>query len=664
MHAGESTSGRAIYGGSGAPSDQRGFCAKYERDGASPEVLARSSLEEGRIITARGEMSLYSRDQSEIPWLLKQVMFRSSPDAVAQPRSSDEVASVLKRASELGIPVVPRGSGSSPFGGSVPVVGGIVVDISRMDRVLGLDEATGVVTVQAGIRWADVDRYLERHGLALRTCPSSRFSTVGGWVATGGYGLNSLSGGHLSESVHSLELATADGKVMWLGREDPHFPQVFGSEGQLGVVTAVKLATRSRPANPRPHLIMFSDIGSALSFAKGLLGSEVRPTHMFLENSARILTSNRLLHRNLFKNADAVLLNIEDPESERLFQSFVKAQGVQEEQEYLARYLWNERYFPMKIHGLGPGMLGTELLVPVDRLQDITWRAGVLSSALAIEPFFEIHFLKGGDALLLCFFLTDKTDMGSYTLDALKSMLLTRALLDAGGRLYSVGIWNNPFHGEGGDFRSGRMRATKSSLDPKGVMNPGKYFSLSGRLGGLGALAFSPKLMNPLLKALLVLAPLTGRALGLASTVLRGLSGESEGSRLLKAADECAMCGACVSVCPAYLILGDERVTARGKLLTAKAVVGGERISKEHAHRTFLCMRCKACEQVCQSKLDLLPAYEELEARLEKMYGRDPAEIEQFVKFAESSPEYDEMVERGLVLGAPRHGMGGGRSDV
>jgi len=663
MHADDSAPGRAIYGGAGAPSGQAGFSAKYEEDGTSSPAL-KSSLEQGRIITARGEVALYSRDQSEIPWLLKQVMFRSSPDAVVQPRSADDVARVLRRAFEIGVPIVPRGSGSSPFGGSVPVVGGIVVDMSRMDRVIGLDEATGVVTVQAGARWADVDHYLEKHGSALRTCPSSRFSTVGGWVATGGYGLNSLSGGHLSESVRSLELATPDGNVIWLGREEPHFSEVFGSEGQLGVVTAVKLETMKRPEKQRPHLMMFGDLGSALSFSKALLESDVRPTHMFLENSARVLTTNKLLHRNLLKNADAVLVNIEGPESERAFQSFLKAQGLLEEQEYLARYLWNERYFPMKIHGLGPGMLGTELLVPIDRLQDVTWRAGALGSVLAVEPFFEIHFLKGGDALLLCFFLTDKTDMGSYTIDALKSMLLTKALLDAGGKLYSVGIWNNPFSDDREDQRRRRVRETKNLLDPKGVMNPGKYFSLSGRFGGLGAMVFSPRLMNPILKALLVLAPLTGRALGFASGVLGRLSGADEGSRLLEAADECAMCGACVSVCPAYLVLGDERVTARGKLLTARALAGGEHVSKEHAHRTFLCMRCTACEQVCQSKLELVAAYDELEAQLEAVHGRDAAEIERFVKFVESSPEYDEMVERGLVVGAPRHGMGGGRTDV
>jgi Fe-S oxidoreductase len=121
------------------------------------------------------------------------------------------------------------------------------------------------------------------------------------------------------------------------------------------------------------------------------------------------------------------------------------------------------------------------------------------------------------------------------------------------------------------------------------------------------------------------------------------------------------MCGACVIVCPAYALTKDERVTARGKLLLAKAMVEGREITREHAHRAFLCMRCKACEQVCQSKLDLIPAYEELERRLERVHGKDPAEIEHFVRVAELSPRYEEMVSRGLVLGAPKNGMRGER---
>jgi glycolate oxidase iron-sulfur subunit len=152
-----------------------------------------------------------------------------------------------------------------------------------------------------------------------------------------------------------------------------------------------------------------------------------------------------------------------------------------------------------------------------------------------------------------------------------------------------------------------------------------------------------------------------GAAFRSLSAFSKKVMGPRERDALVQMANQCAMCGACVSVCPAYALTKDERVTARGKLLTAKTLAEGGKITVEHAHRTFLCMRCKACEQVCQSKLDLVPAYEELEARLEKEHGKDAAEIERFIRTAEVSARYEEMVARGLVLGAPKNAMGGER---
>jgi Na+-translocating ferredoxin:NAD+ oxidoreductase RnfC subunit len=93
-------------------------------------------------------------------------------------------------------------------------------------------------------------------------------------------------------------------------------------------------------------------------------------------------------------------------------------------------------------------------------------------------------------------------------------------------------------------------------------------------------------------------------------------------------------------------------------------MASGMRITKEHAHRTFLCIRCKACEQVCQSKLELIPVYESLETELESIHGKDAAEIERFVKFTEASPEFDQLIQKGLVVGAPKNGMGGAKRDV
>jgi ferredoxin len=249
-------------------------------------------------------------------------------------------------------------------------------------------------------------------------------------------------------------------------------------------------------------------------------------------------------------------------------------------------------------------------------------------------------------------------------MDALKSMLITTMLLEEGAKPYSIGIWNYPFSNAEDRVRVSALRKAKSSLDPRGVMNSGKYFTLRGRFGGLVSMFFRPGLMRPLLKTMILFSPITSRLMSYFYDFADKRLRPKTRTALLRTADECAMCGACVSVCPAYMVVGDERVTARGKLLTVKAMARGAKISKEHAQRTFLCMRCKACEQVCQSKLDLITAFDLLEGELEAICGKDAAEIEKFIRYTENTPEYDSLIERGLVIGAPRHGMGGEQPDV
>jgi len=658
--------GRAIYPGKSTSSPPpTEFSARIEPTvGRLASVIADLHIKDLRVISSSGEKMLYTRDQSEIPRVLKDILFRTEPDVVVQPLTTAALSTVVRYAASKGVTIIPRGAGSSPFGGSVPVLGGLVVDMSRMDRILDFDAEKATVTVQGGARWADVDHLLEKSGFSLSTCPSSKLSTVGGWIATGGLGLNSYSRGHLSRSVVSIDLVTADGSVKPLTPKDAEFSSVFGSEGQLGIVVSARLYVMKKPVKSKPHMLLFDDIQSALSFAKALSDSDVGPAHIMYESANKFSLINRMLGHDYFRKGEAVIVSIEGDVSESKFQSFIKAVGVKEEKEFLARYMWNERYFPMKIRKFGPGMLGTEVLMPVNRLVDGLTQARSTSNKLGVDPLFEIHFLEGGWALLLCFYMTDQGNTFGYMLDAVKSMLLSRLLIDLGAKPYSIGVWNNPFLSIEGKDKMAKLKKSKSVLDPKGVMNSGKMFSLSGRFGRIVSFGFGPRLMMPGLKVFLVFSPITARIMAAGHRFANKRLRPKSRTELLRIADECAMCGACVSVCPAYLVVSDERVTARGKLLTVKAMSRGERISREHAHRIFLCMRCKACEQVCQSKLELMSVFDALEKELEAEYGKDLQEIEKFIKYAESTPEYDKLVERGLVLGAPRHGMGGGEADV
>jgi glycolate oxidase iron-sulfur subunit len=108
----------------------------------------------------------------------------------------------------------------------------------------------------------------------------------------------------------------------------------------------------------------------------------------------------------------------------------------------------------------------------------------------------------------------------------------------------------------------------------------------------------------------------------------------------------CAKCGNCMAVCPAYLVTKNEAVTSKGKVALARKLIAGQPVTAEEAANAFLCMQCRACEEICQTNLDLISLWDALERRLEATYGRPEERIREFLKEVDGSTEYWEMVER------------------
>ena len=250
-----------------------------------------------KVISAKGSLALYSRDQADVPDMLRSTLFDSVPDVVAQPFSVSAIQALLKYAASKKIPVVVRGAGSSPFGGSMPVKGGIVLDMNTMNNVISFDPVRRTVKVEAGIRWADLDWFLEKKGMSVRSSPSSRFSTVGGWIACGGIGVGTVSAGRLIDSVEEVEVVTSQGEVKKLTPKDPLFHPVFGSEGQLVVIASVTLQVRERPKALAPRLVFFSDHESAIEYAVKLAASEKKPMDLTYFSPAKFKGLNQVLGR-------------------------------------------------------------------------------------------------------------------------------------------------------------------------------------------------------------------------------------------------------------------------------------------------------------------------------------------------------------------------------
>jgi len=627
--------------------------------------LAAELSDAAEVITNAPERALYSRDLAELPPWLERILFRTTPDLVVRPATADDVAHTLRFAHVHDLPITPRGLASSAYGGAVPTRGGIVLDMLPLKGIGRPDPIELTVHVEGGARWGDLDAELARHGLALYTYPSSRFSTVAGWVATGGYGIHSLKYGHLSRWIEALEVVDPDGRLHTVKRDDPTFHLYFGSEGQLGVVTGVTLRVRPRPEVERPHLLYFDSLAEAFACVDELARSQIQPAHVKVIDRRQMANINRL-HLEAYPEGgplvaerDAVFLLLDDPVAEAAFEVFPGRQD--EAARHVAGAIWHERFFPMKVKRLGPTLLASQVVLPVEQAAAFIEDIARLGRRFGVSLASETYIVTADDtrrALVMAWFVCDRR-RPSYLLYLPLVQMITQLGLRRGGVPYGAGIWNAPFAREKFGARWAALVTAKRALDPQGRLNPGKFPAVWSRLANLAGVLFWSPLFRIVIDAALAAAPLLGAVarwldrLGPQATPVPvahteipagGAHGGMTAELLEATALGCTACGDCVPVCPAYLVTGDETVTGRAKLRTALKLLHGEEVTPLESDKTFLCMYCKACQDVCQSSLPLVRAYEETEHRLAQLHGRPDQMIRAFIAEAESRRDYYDFI--------------------
>jgi alkyldihydroxyacetonephosphate synthase len=206
------------------------------------------------------------------------------PDLVVWPADTAQVAAVLALAGEHGVPVTPYGEGSGALGGAIPLRGGIVLDLKRMNQVRELDGENLMVTVECGLNGALYEEHLNRRGFTGGHIPQSiRCSTVGGWLACRAAGQFSSRYGKIEDMVVALEAVLPDGTV-FSGRRvprtatGPRLDHLFiGSEGALGVITAATLRIWPCPEERSLLSFAFAGLEEGLEAARLIIRAGARP---------------------------------------------------------------------------------------------------------------------------------------------------------------------------------------------------------------------------------------------------------------------------------------------------------------------------------------------------------------------------------------------------
>ncbi len=223
----------------------------------------------------------YGRDSSTPALIeIRAGHLRHAPDVIVWPENSEEVCEVLKYANEKKIPVIPYGAGSGVCGGTIPVKGGIILDLKRMDQILSIDPEALTVTAQAGIMGEILERKLNVAGYTLGHFPSSIYTaTLGGYLACRSAGQLSTKYGKIEDMVRSFKVCLADGRLLNVGASEKFdLKELFvGSEGTLGAMTEATLAIHPQPESQRFIAYQFSSVAQGTQAIRRFMQMGLRP---------------------------------------------------------------------------------------------------------------------------------------------------------------------------------------------------------------------------------------------------------------------------------------------------------------------------------------------------------------------------------------------------
>ncbi len=466
--------------------------------GAGSKLLTdlRQALPAGRVST---EPEVLDRYVADTYWKALAARAAGSPlgrpDVVVTPRSDEDVAAVVRLGNLHQVPVVPWGGGSGTQGAAIPTHGGIVVDLTGMDRIVEIDERSLTVTAEAGVNGKRLETELNRKGLMLPHYPASaEFATVGGYVAARGSGVLSTRYGKIEDLVISLRVVTPTGQIvdtLPVPRHavGPDIAQLFiGAEGSFGVITRATLLLAPLPASRQFEVVSFPTIEDGIEAVRKSLQSGLRPSVVRLyDEVATRLTLSPVVGSDLPGAATVICFEgdagVVAAERESML-TLVRAHRGQVLDGGLGEIWWNHRYdFYAPPHAPElPAVWGTiDVVATYSRLLQ-TYNA--LQKAVA-KPYESrglklrshlSHWYPWGAMIYARFVLPDGGPDAVTLHDRIWKDGVTAAL-GAGAVIndhHGVGLKLAPYmpaqHGAGLDV----LRRIKGALDPNGVMNPGK----------------------------------------------------------------------------------------------------------------------------------------------------------------------------------------------
>ena len=419
--------------------------------------------------------------------------YKGAPDAVALPQRSDEVVAIVKLCQRERVPIVPRGSGTGLIGGAMAPLGGVMVGLNRMNRILEIDLPNRCATVQPGLINLWLTRAVEARGWFFAPDPSSQMvSSIGGNVATNAGGPHCLKYGITANHVMGLELVTGAGEVVQLGGKVADRPGydltglAVGSEGTFGLVTAVTVRLLHVAEAVKTILASFRSIEEASEAVSAIIAAGIIPAALEMLDELMIRAINEGTGAGYPKDAGAVLLiELDGPRAEVEAQAqrvvaICRERGALDvrvaRDESERALLWKGRKEAAGAVGrLAPTYLLQDAVVPRSRLPEIMRELGVIAERHRVQIANVFH---AGDGNLHPLILYDDRNPGELERAKAANEELVRACIAMGGTVtgeHGVGLDKaENLSLQYGEADLNFMARLRRVFDPDRIMNPGK----------------------------------------------------------------------------------------------------------------------------------------------------------------------------------------------
>ena len=448
--------------------------------------IFRSIVTEGRVSTGESERELHSKDES--------FHNKTMPDVIIFPETADEISEIFRLANKNRIPLTPWGAGTSLEGNPMPVLGGIILDMQKMNKILIESEEDFQVVVEPGVVYKDLNKKFSKKGLFFPPDPGAS-ATIGGMVANNASGIQTLKYGATKDYVMQLEVVLPTGEIIKTGSKAVKSSSGYdlcrlftGSEGTLGVITQITLRLAPLPQYFTSALVNFDSVDNATRSIYQIMSTGIVPAAL------EFLDGNVIEVINIYKNTQL-------EEMPTLFMEFhgTNEAGLKEElslveeicrSNYCCQYedgigrehrdrLWEARYDTfdsMKNANKGMEIIIIDTAVPLSKYPEMVAFAREETRSKEIKGYIFGH---AGSGNLHMGLIKNPEDSEQSERGMQVNNAIVKFAIDLGGTAtgeHGVGIGKRKFMEQEHGVSLNVMKRIKSLFDPNGIMNPGKIF--------------------------------------------------------------------------------------------------------------------------------------------------------------------------------------------